>query len=102
MSALSDLRDKYVLDAASITDAVDRLEILALIEQWYPIRVRSDANAAKGLQSYSASGRSDTRKDDKQHMGIAAQIEAQIKGALYGRGVSHADFRYPVDVGVQG
>lgn len=98
MSALSNLRDKYIADAADLTDDRDELQVLALIETWYAARVAADAALATSIQSYSIAGRTVNRKDDGSTRSNADMIEGQILQILYNRGVTHADLRYPLDV----
>ena len=62
MSALTNLKEYYLLEAAKISDAGDMLECLAAIDRWYDCRVAVDALSSTDVVSYSVGGRSVTRK----------------------------------------
>jgi hypothetical protein len=97
MSALTNLQAKYVADAASLTDTVEQLQVLADIETWAAARTALDALTASNLSSYSIAGRSVTRRDVPSLQNQEREVHGRILTALYGRGVMVADLRYPLD-----
>lgn len=88
---LENLKAKLIELAASLTDELDQLETLALIDDWYACRTALAAFDASDIQSYSMLGRQITKKDAPQLATRAAQLYSDITGRLYGRGVVLVD-----------
>lgn len=72
MSNASDFKAALVLEAADITDSIDKLECLADIDTWYLAKTAIDALSDPSVTSYSIGGRSVTRAN-------IGQLQAQEK-----------------------
>lgn len=94
MSALSELKDKFVADAASVTDDVDRLEALALIDEWFACATASSKLSSKDVISYSIGGQTVTRRDVPQLARRESELKGQIKALLYGGTGGFVDCRF--------
>lgn len=94
MSALSDLKDKYVLDAGTLTDTREQLEALSLIDEWYLCATASGKLSSTDILSYTISGRTVTRRDIPQLAQRADELAARIRSMLYGGSSGFADHRY--------
>ena len=90
MSNISDLKAALIEQAASISNAIDRLDCLATIDDWYACRVAVAAVQANSVQSYSIGGRSVTRQNLAQFQEQERQLYARILEFLYARGSSLA------------
>jgi hypothetical protein len=99
MSNLSDLKAALITAAASLTDTVDRLEVLSDIDEWYLCRTALSALTATDIQAYSIAGRSITRAQIPQLRDREGEIYERIKSRLYLRGIGYIDFRSPIDEG---
>lgn len=61
MSNISDLKAALILEAADISDSIDKINCLRLIDSWYDAQVAVDAIASNKLASYSMGGISITK-----------------------------------------
>lgn len=82
MSNIADLKAALILEAADISDSIDKLECLSLIDDWYACRVALAAFEAGDVQSYSIAGRSVTRRDTSAIRTSEASYLQQIKSFL--------------------
>jgi hypothetical protein len=98
---LENLKAKILALAGELSDELDRLEAIALVDEWYATRLASAALDAGNVQAYSLLGRQVTKKDGAALAARASELYAQIKARLYGRGVVLADMGgEPIDRGV--
>ena len=93
MSNLSNLRDALNTQAASITNEIDRLEVLATIEEWYALRVALADLNSKGMSSYSIGVRTVTRRDMPEMQHSERLLYGRIQEGLYCRGAGVVDNR---------
>jgi hypothetical protein len=56
MSNIADLKAALIVEAANISDAIDKLNCLRMIDSWYDAQVAVDAIASNKLASYSMGG----------------------------------------------
>jgi hypothetical protein len=85
MSAISDLKDFFVTEAADISDSGDKLEALAAIDRWYNCRLAVDTLSTSDVASYSIGGRTVTRKSLPEMRNQEVVLLAEVKSWL-GRG----------------
>lgn len=98
MSALSDLKEALDARAAVLEDELERLECLALIDEWYNCRTAVAALTATNVVSYSINGQTVTRREIPSMTRRASELYGEIKAVLFGGNVSHADCRFPIEM----
>jgi len=91
MAALDDLKAALITRAGQLDDELDRLECLALIDEWYSAAASAAKLSADTIQQYSALGRQVTKREPGKASDRSAQLYASIQARLYGRGVLVAD-----------
>lgn len=99
MSNISNLKDYLVLRANELADDLEKLECLALIDDWYASRLAAAALQSQTLLSYTIAGRSVTRNQAQNIASQEHQLYARITALLYKRGSGLADMRVPSDTG---
>lgn len=96
MSNISDLKAAYIVQAADITDAIDKLECLAAIDSWYACELAVSTLSSSDVSSYSIAGRSVTRKNLPELQTQAIDYKRQFLAYLgRGGGSALADLRWP-------
>ncbi len=88
---LENLKAHLIVLAAELSDELDRLESLALIDEWYAARLASASLDSGTIQSYSMLGRQFTKKNAPELSRRCDELYAALKARLYGRGVVLAD-----------
>jgi len=80
------LKTALIAKAGEIAFDLDRLECLALIDDWYAASVARTSVGGGTLSSYSLNGRTFTKHDLTQLDRHVEALYAQIKASLYGNG----------------
>lgn len=99
MSALLNLKAALETRAAALDDELERLECVALIDEWYNCRTAVAALTATNVVSYSINGQTVTRREIPSMTRRASELYNEIKAILFGGNVSHADCRFPIELG---
>lgn len=86
VSNISDLKAALIAEAAKLSDTLQQLEVLSLIDDWYSCRVAVAAVQANGIASYSIGGRSVTRQNVDTFAQQERVLYAEIMGHLRSRG----------------
>lgn len=91
---LDTLKAKYISEAGSIADDLDKLECLDLIDQWYAARTALDVSLSTDASSYTdPSGASVTRRATSSQSDSVLRLEMLIKHFLRARGSLLVDNR---------
>lgn len=98
-TALQNLKAALIVRANALTDELDQLECLALIDEWYNCRAAIAALTATNVVSYSINGQTVTRREIPSMQAREAHLYQEIKAMLFGGNVSHADLRFPIELG---
>lgn len=100
MSNISDLKDALIDEANDLEDALEKLEVLSDIDDWYNVRVALAALSTQGILSYSIGGRSVTRRQVPELQAEEQRLYGQIKAKIRCQGIAFIDQRYPIDGGI--
>ena len=94
-SFITQLADAWRERAAGLSDELDRLQCLFLIDEWEGMRKAVSAlSSAADVTSYSIGGRSVTRSNLRELRTDALAVEAEIRDMLgLGGGVLVGDLR---------
>lgn len=93
MSALEDLKTYLLAEADKINNALDKLEVKALIDSWYPCRQEVDALRSTDIQSYTVNQRSVMRQRLQDMELSEARMYQRIQDFLYLHGIALVDAR---------
>lgn len=99
MSSLSNLKTALEERAAALSDELEKLECLSLIDEWYDCQVAVQALESTNVVSYTINGHTVTRSELSSRRARAVQLYGEIKAILFGGNVSHVDCRFPFDTG---
>lgn len=87
MANIDDLKAALIEAAADITNTIDRLECLTLIDDWYLCRTAVSSVQSNSISSYSIGGRTVTRANVQSFANMERELYARIQQYLYHRGI---------------
>ena len=79
--------------AASSLTASEQLEALGLLDRWIDAENSRDTVAKSDISSYTAAGRTVSRRSSTEFSKVAADARQEFFARLFGN-VTHADFRH--------